>query len=362
MIPRTPRRPARSERPSSKLPAKLAACSAALLAGSVPAAIAGDGEGVVRATDKVTPTSAVSYDAAGACPTCPPGTSHGVPVGPGVPVPGLVLPALPCPGVPALPGAAAAKLSALRPDGVITFHEIAAGLRNKPALIPPLGHYDAYLPPDYGWQAPVGYPVQRVPVGYQRYYPSQWYGLPGSQKARVAPVAFMPTDTSQLGYYHQQVPTWQPLPPGSLPAPPDPRLLHARTCPAGPDVGVYPGAYPDEPRAGVIGLGDRLRDHHGPTGGTIVTDPVLGESCPVPQDPVEPLPTSTEPVIDDGIDSGIDSGIDERDRQRDRRPGPAAAVVRPAGGRPPAGPAGPLTPPRPGRDGSRDRPDHGSMR
>ena len=294
----------------SKLPAKLAACSAALLAGA--SASAGDLEGVVRATDGVVPTSAATY---GECPTCPPaGVQYGRP---GVVVPGLPVPAV---GGAALGAAGAAAgvvggaaghvgghvgghLAKFAPDGYITWGEIGTALRNKPALIPPLGGYDAYLPPDYGWQAPQAYPVQRVPVGYQRYYPSQWYGLPGSQKAAVAPVAFMPTDTSQLGYYHQQVPTWQPLPPGSLPAPPDPRVLHSRVCPAGPDVGVYPGAYPNEPRGGLIGLRDRLHDRHGATGGTIVTDPVVGGApapgCPTPGVSVDPLPSSTgigEPV------------------------------------------------------------------
>ena len=288
----------------SKLPAKLAACSAALLAGA-SAATAGDVEGVARAADGVSPASAVAYDAS--CPnqTCPPGGHvHG---GPGIPVPGLVLPGLPgaVPGVAAgVPAHLAAKASALHPDGYITWGEIGTALRNKPATVPFLGGYDAYLPPDYGWQAPVAYPVQRVPVGYTKWYPNQWYGLPGSQKPAVAPVAFMPTDTSQLGYYHQQVPTWQPLPPGSLPGAPDPRVLHNRVCPAGPDLGVYGGVYPNEPRAGIVGLHDRLhgRDYHGPTGGTIVTNPV-GPGCPTDgpalADPAipDPLPTSTDPAV-----------------------------------------------------------------
>ena len=308
--------PTRSESRAA-LPAKLAACSAALLAGAAapPAAHADDLEGVARAADGVEPTSAVAYDAAGTCQTCPPASSgpihgghpygghlHG---GHGIPVPGLPLPAVPG-VVAAVPAHLAGKAAALHPDGYIGWGEIGTALRNKPALIPPLGHYDAYLPPDYGWQAPIAYPVQRVPVGYTKWYPNQWYGLPGSQKPRTAPVVFMPTDTSQLGYYHQQVPTWQPLAPGSLPGAPDPRTLHHRTCPAGPDVGVYGGTYPNAPRAGLVGLRDRLhgRDHHGLDGGTVVTEPaVSGPACPAgaaPAAPVisDPLPTSTGPAMD----------------------------------------------------------------
>ena len=289
-----PTRPARS----SRRLAGLCAAAAGLSAATAPAAD-GPAEGFVRTTDRVTRVSSE------AGPGCPPGGApavHGLPAvhgGVGVPGAGLV----------------AGHLSKLAPHGYITWGEIGRGLMEKPPLIPPLGGYDAYLPPDYGWQAPIAYPVQRVPVRYQRYYPDQWYGLPGSQKAAVAPVAFMPTDTSQLGYYHQQVPTWRPPAPGSFPAPPDPRLLHRRECPQGPDVGVYPGIYPGEPRGGAVGLRDRLRaggfgpaaDVHGPHGGVIVTDPALGAPLdggmtPVPAAPADPplapLPSSTETVPD----------------------------------------------------------------
>ena len=325
----------------SRLAAGLTFAAPALAAAGVPG---GTPEGVVRVGDARSP--AVTPVSAEAGPGCPPGGA-GVGV-PGVPLAGSALgvgaglvghgAGLAAGGAGLVAGHVGPHLAKLRPHGYITWAEIGAGLRAKPALIPPLGGYDAYLPPDYGWQAPIAYPVQRVPVKYHDYYPAQWYGLPGSQKARVAPTVFMPTDTTQLGYYHQQVPTWQPAAAGSFPAPPDPRTLHRRECPAGPNVGVHPGIYPGEDRRfgcrrdPVTGRLHGPVDVHTPHGGTIVTEPAL-PSCPAdgptagpaadgpaadgpaadgpvnyeaelfgpdaPEAPVRPLPSSTDPLPGD---------------------------------------------------------------
>ncbi len=74
---------------------------------------------------------------------------------------------------------------------------------------------------DSGWAPPARVPVYRVPVEYQRYYPKTWYGSPGGSLPAQYPVTYVPTDTMQLGYYWQRVPSWQPRP-GMLPAPPRP--------------------------------------------------------------------------------------------------------------------------------------------
>lgn len=52
--------------------------------------------------------------------------------------------------------------------------------------------------------------VHRYPVVYTRWYPERWYGTPGPRPASPAPMVYMPTDTTQLGYYYQVVPRWQP--------------------------------------------------------------------------------------------------------------------------------------------------------
>lgn len=76
-----------------------------------------------------------------------------------------------------------------------------------------------------GFTPPARFPVERIPVQYLRYYPARWYGLPGSTLPAVAPQVHMPTDTTQLGYYYQRVPTWMPVP-GMIPGPPNPAHYH----------------------------------------------------------------------------------------------------------------------------------------
>ena len=99
-----------------------------------------------------------------------------------------------------------------------------------PNLVP--GGYCTYAP-GHGWAPPVKVPVERVPVGYQRYYPSQWFGVPNAaaEPNATAPMIGTPTDTTQLGYYYQRVPTWYPAP-YRIPHP-NPNQIHTRHCPSG---------------------------------------------------------------------------------------------------------------------------------
>lgn len=90
------------------------------------------------------------------------------------------------------------------------------------------------LPPDYGFNTPVKVPVVRRGVTYYRYWPEQWHGTgtaPAGQY-RSYPQVYAPTDTTQLGYYYQQVPYWQPAP-GRLPPPPVPSQWHVRDAQRG---------------------------------------------------------------------------------------------------------------------------------
>ncbi|GAB4148669.1 MAG: hypothetical protein Tsb009_22580 [Planctomycetaceae bacterium] len=84
--------------------------------------------------------------------------------------------------------------------------------------------------PDHGWGYPQKYPIQRIPVTYRRYWPNRWYGQPGygpSKNAPRYPTVYMPTDTTQLGYYYQRVPQWRPNP-AMLPPIPRPSQWHVR--------------------------------------------------------------------------------------------------------------------------------------
>ncbi len=68
------------------------------------------------------------------------------------------------------------------------------------------------LPPDFGWAPPDKMPVRREYVEYQKYHPETFYGMKGGGLKSSYPVIGQPTDTSQLGYYYQKVPQWQPIP------------------------------------------------------------------------------------------------------------------------------------------------------
>lgn len=92
--------------------------------------------------------------------------------------------------------------------------------------------------PDYGWSEPGKWPIVRRSPVYTRYYPDAWYGTGKSnQQAQAYPVVGQPTDTTQLGYYYQTVPQWQPNP-SMLPPPPHPRDWMYRPYELGPD-GAY---------------------------------------------------------------------------------------------------------------------------
>jgi hypothetical protein len=90
----------------------------------------------------------------------------------------------------------------------------------------------ATYPPDYGWSRPVKRPVlNRIPVQYYQMDPQAWAGDPRFfAGAPVYPQVYMPTDTTQLGYYYQRTPQWQPNP-NMIPAPPWPATWHRRECP-----------------------------------------------------------------------------------------------------------------------------------
>ena len=86
------------------------------------------------------------------------------------------------------------------------------------------------------------HPVRRAPVYYQRYWPRRWYGTKGggiAADAPRAPVVYLPTDTTQMGYYYQRTPQWQPRP-GAVPAAPNPFLLHNYTAPPRHSLHILP--------------------------------------------------------------------------------------------------------------------------
>lgn len=96
--------------------------------------------------------------------------------------------------------------------------------------------------PDHGFCPPAKRPIYRQPVAYQNYYAQQ----AAAQQAgynQVNPAAYQgyqptsvywPTDTTQLGYYYQQVPQWWPNR-DMYPPVPNPNAWHQHAC--GPNCG-----------------------------------------------------------------------------------------------------------------------------
>jgi len=115
------------------------------------------------------------------------------------------------------------------------------------------------LPPDAGWDPPGKVPMWRRGVAYNKFFPDAWTcqppapAVPGMPRA---PWVYMPTDTTQLGFYYQQVPYWRPVA-GMVPAAPNPSEWHqpllgdvgmacGNNCPAGTPT---PAAGSDKPAA-----------------------------------------------------------------------------------------------------------------
>lgn len=83
--------------------------------------------------------------------------------------------------------------------------------------------------PDYGWSPPAKVPVRRSNVTYGHHAGHHHGDKQGQhQFTSPAPIVGTPTDTTQLGYYYQHVPTWQHK--NILPVPPHPRHWHTRPC------------------------------------------------------------------------------------------------------------------------------------
>jgi hypothetical protein len=201
------------------------ACGGLLLLAIAPAqAQSPDDAGVVRITDsnpQLLPVPEGTPVASSPCPNCP-----GAVAGQGV-----------CPNCPGgYPGAGCNQCCRCR----CTRH-VAQVLD----WFNPCGMYT--FSPDHGFAPPVKRPIYRAGVAYQKGFPDCWTGAPqtGIPGQRV-PTVYMPTDTTQLGYYYQHVPYWQPeynaIPPAPRPA--DWHVSMCQTQVVGHPAGVVLGTAP----------------------------------------------------------------------------------------------------------------------
>lgn len=148
------------------------------------------------------------------------------------------------------------------------------------------------VPPDHGFAPPAQRPIWPTPALYSRMFAGP--GGPPVDPNYRHPMVYMPTDTTQLGFYYQQVPYWQSRP-GMIPPVPHPDEWHT------PDTGVVFTGFEDAASYyGPQGCPDgevidgHAIDPHG-SGPIDVHPGDAGESTPVPMHESNP-PYSPEPV------------------------------------------------------------------
>lgn len=185
------------------------------------------------------------------------------------------------------------------------------------------------VPPDHGFAPPAQRPIWPTPALY-----SKMFATPGVAVADPNyrhPMVYMPTDTTQLGFYYQQVPYWQSRP-GMIPPVPHPDEWHT------PDTGVVFTGFEDAhsyygahgcPDGQVIGDVPAQRRDAGPPGlspgESMETPPVpLHESTP----PYSPEPLNPQMVPPAGPDEPAPPPPPPGAAQSGQNPGKSAAVPR----------------------------------
>lgn len=155
-------------------------------------------------------------------------------------------------------------------------------------------HYCSHSP-DHGFSVPGKWPIHRRGVQYMHYYPQTWAGMEGPAVGEVPqyPMVYMPTDTTQLGFYYQHVPFWQPQP-NPMPRRPIPAQWHhyAPTVNAA-DVGYgygYGGRYGAD--CPVITTGSPTPMVAEPAAQPA---PVNAQPAPLPTAPQQPMPLPPPP-------------------------------------------------------------------
>jgi hypothetical protein len=154
-------------------------------------------------------------------------------------------------------------------------------------------HGACTVSPDHGWAPPGKVALWRRGVAYNKFFPDAWTGQPVVAPAVRVGHVYMPTDTTQLGYYYQHVPYWRPNW-AMIPPAPNPHQWHRPLC--GPD--------------GVCGVNAEF------VGGSII-----GEGCPVPaessDEPQEeaPIPPSPEEAVETSTDADLQKSSDAPELQ-----------------------------------------------
>lgn len=154
--------------------------------------------------------------------------------------------------------------------------------------------------PDHGWAPPGKMPLWRKPVAYNTFFPNSWTGQQGATGGIRAQQVYQPTDTSQMGYYYQHVPYWQPNP-AMIPPAPNPTQWHQPL--AGGNYGVTEASYCPETTAPYEIQNVESQPTPTPTPTT--------EELPAPQEPVEPPAPPPPPIEPSALDLQKPAGAPE---------------------------------------------------
>lgn len=148
--------------------------------------------------------------------------------------------------------------------------------------------------PDHGWAPPGKHPRPRVAATYRRWFPPTWTGEGAYAEAGYRyPMVYTPTDTTQLGYYHQRVPVWERRA-GMIPPVPYPEQFHVPNFGHCGQCGYAGGHYGEI--AGGYPIGES--HPHGqavPEGGPVEAPPAQTQPAPEPAPAAEPKPESYVP-------------------------------------------------------------------
>ncbi len=145
--------------------------------------------------------------------------------------------------------------------------------------------------PDYGYAPPgrvrTPHPQQ---VAYRKGFPDAWTGPQGAGMGMGGPrpvSVYMPTDTTQLGYYYQAVPRWQARR-GMVPPTPTPSLWHRELC---------QGQACQSCRGQAAGGCPQCQGQsQSQSQGVIETQPQPAEPNPAPEVELPPLPVEPAPA------------------------------------------------------------------
>jgi hypothetical protein len=153
-----------------------------------------------------------------------------------------------------------------------------------------------FLNPTRGFQPYAAAPVYREAVVYYRYWPDKWYGDPSFNLRPMFPQVYMPTDTTQQGFYYARVPQWMPNP-SMYPPAPRPADWHRHVVYAGGGGGA----------CGTVGAGMEIGT---PVPGSSQPTPAQpGNGVPAPPPPANaPVPQRSAMMLNDAVQPAAGSG------------------------------------------------------